>query len=181
MSKPISRILGVLNNVRHPHSGRFPVQNIPSLRTASGQTGGHAHYGPEYETHEGFGNLLFLATGAGIIGLALYHAYAPSNTENQESLLTRHLSNYFTSDPDQLKKIDAHNMAVVFNAADQAHFKASIERPPIRRIGNAGNFNIASPFGIVPGSETNFSDLRIKSPHDDLRKTNDVQVNKPSS
>ena len=37
----------------------------------------------------GFGNSLFLATGVGIVGLALYHAYVPSSPENEQSLLTR--------------------------------------------------------------------------------------------
>lgn len=38
----------------------------------------------------GFGNSLFLATGVGIVGLALYHTYVPSSPENEQSLLTRY-------------------------------------------------------------------------------------------
>ncbi|KAA1092596.1 hypothetical protein PGT21_008135 [Puccinia graminis f. sp. tritici] len=60
-------------------------------------------------------------------------------------------------------------MAVVFDAADKAYFKASLERPSMRRMANSGNFGIASPYGVVPGTSTDLSDLRIKSYRDDLR------------
>jgi hypothetical protein len=116
-----------------------------------------------------------------------------------------HLAQYFCRDPDELKKIDAHNMAVVFDAADKAYFKASLERPSIRRMANSGsvfiqivfldwrdgstrvqvayitnfpcecsNFGIASPYGVVPGTSTDLSDLRIKSYRDDLRSPEDA-------
>ncbi|PLW18612.1 hypothetical protein PCANC_02979 [Puccinia coronata f. sp. avenae] len=175
MSKSISRATALF---KYPRSacGRFAsIPTIHSLRSASSHAGNHANYGPEYETHEGMGNSLFLATGVGIVGLALYHTYVPSTPENEQSLLTRHLAQYFYRDPEELKKIEDHNMAVVFDAADKAFFKASLERPAIRRMANGGNFGIASPYGVVPGTSTDLSDLRIKSYRDDLQPPNDAQ------
>ncbi|POW17747.1 hypothetical protein PSTT_00401 [Puccinia striiformis] len=143
----------------------------------------------------GMGNSLFVATGAGIVGLALYHAYVPSSAEDEESILTRygppstllephslcHLAQLFPRDTEAVKKTEAHNMAVVFDASDKAFFKASVERPTIRRLANAGNFGIASPYGVVPGTSTDFSDLVIKSPRDDLRRPEDVKLSHPKS
>ncbi|OAV96700.1 hypothetical protein PTTG_08492 [Puccinia triticina 1-1 BBBD Race 1] len=173
MSKSISRVSAL---IKHQRAAARRTSHItaPCHRSGSTHAGNHAHYGPEYETHEGFGNSLFLATGAGIVTLALYHAYVPSSPENEQSLLTRHLAQYFSRDPDELKKIEAHNMAVVFDAADKAFFKASLERPSMRRMANAGNFGIASPYGVVPGTSTDLSDLRIKSYRDDFQKSDEV-------
>ncbi|KAA1128825.1 hypothetical protein PGTUg99_024520 [Puccinia graminis f. sp. tritici] len=173
MSKSISRVSALIKHNRSAAGRNSSIPTTPSLRNGSSHAS-HAHYGPEYETHEGFGNSLFLATGVGIVALALYHTFVPSTSENEQRLLTRHLAQYFCRDPDELKKIDAHNMAVVFDAADKAYFKASLERPSIRRMANSGNFGIASPYGVVPGTSTDLSDLRIKSYRDDLRSPEDA-------
>ncbi|MBW0516605.1 hypothetical protein O181_056320 [Austropuccinia psidii MF-1] len=154
-------------------------------RSGTSHAGSQAFYGPEYETHEGFGNPLFLVTGAGIVALALYQTYSTSATsqhannssgtilaeeDEHKPWLTRYLAYHFVTDPQEGKKVEAHNLAVVFDAADKAYVKASIERPKIRRLANAGDFKIASPYGVFPTSETDFSDLRIKSYRDDKQK-----------
>lgn len=147
--------------------------------------------GSHLERPEGFGNSLFIWGGASIIGLALYQTFAPSTTSNslkppitqstggtdliaeggdeQKPWLTRYLSYHFASDPTELKKINDHNMAVVFESSDKAFFKSGIEKPAIRRLRNAGGFDIASPYGLVPGAQTDFSDLKIRSYQEDCR------------
>ncbi|KAI8447156.1 hypothetical protein BY996DRAFT_4590377, partial [Phakopsora pachyrhizi] len=66
-------------------------------------------------------------------------------------------------------------IAVVLESVELGLFKSSIERPVIRRLKNFGNFNISSPYGVVPGSQIDFSDLKIKSFHDDLEKPEQPQ------
>ncbi|KNZ54017.1 uncharacterized protein VP01_3073g1 [Puccinia sorghi] len=149
MSKSISRVSNLVR-LQRSIPGRGTL-NLPFFRSASSHAGHHAQYGPEYETHEGFGNSLFLATGVGIVGLALYHTYVPSSPENEQSLLTRHLAQYFTRDPEELKKIEDHNLAVVFDAADKAYFKASLERPAIRRMANSGSSKDVKSGGLAVG------------------------------
>ncbi|KAI9611340.1 hypothetical protein KEM48_004490 [Puccinia striiformis f. sp. tritici PST-130] len=168
MSRSISRVSALIKHHRSATGKTASILNKSSRRNGSSHAANHVHYGPEYEAHEGMGNSLFVATGAGIVGLALYHAYVPSSAEDEESILTR-------------QKTEAHNMAVVFDASDKAFFKASVERPTIRRLANAGNFGIASPYGVVPGTSTDFSDLVIKSPRDDLRRPEDVKLSHPKS
>ncbi|KNF01497.1 hypothetical protein PSHT_05989 [Puccinia striiformis] len=181
MSRSISRVSALIKHHQSATGKTASILNKSSRRNGSSHAANHVHYGPEYEAHEGMGNSLFVATGAGIVGLALYHAYVPSSAEDEESILTRHLAQLFPRDTEAVKKTEAHNMAVVFDASDKAFFKASVERPTIRRLANAGNFGIASPYGVVPGTSTDFSDLVIKSPRDDLRRPEDVKLSHPKS
>ncbi|KAH9445670.1 hypothetical protein MJO29_011944 [Puccinia striiformis f. sp. tritici] len=181
MSRSISRVSALIKHHQSATGKTASILNKSSRRNGSSHAANQVHYGPEYEAHEGMGNSLFVATGAGIVGLALYHAYVPSSAEDEESILTRHLAQLFPRDTEAVKKTEAHNMAVVFDASDKAFFKASVERPTIRRLANAGNFGIASPYGVVPGTSTDFSDLVIKSPRDDLRRPEDVKLSHPKS
>lgn len=160
-------------------------------RAASTHVSASGTYGPEYESQEGFGHPLFKLLGLSLLGLAIYN-YSPSilrinsdqrpmngiseenseaaGKEHSEAWLTRYLTRYVSKNPDELKDIAMHNMNMVLQAADLAYFKASVERPIIRRLGNSGDFTIASPYGLVPGAQTDLSDLRIKSYRDDLQK-----------
>ncbi|KAG0151145.1 hypothetical protein CROQUDRAFT_130124 [Cronartium quercuum f. sp. fusiforme G11] len=168
------------------------LQRLHSLRWGSSYS--HPSIdsdGTPFESPEGFSNSLFLWGAASLVGLAAYQTFSPASSpasankpvsqtsggtdliveaeDEQKPWLTRYLAYHFASDPEDLKKINEHNMAVVFESADKAFFKAGIEKPAIRRLRNGGGFDIASPYGLIPGAQTDLSDLKIKSYQQDCR------------
>jgi hypothetical protein len=85
-------------------------------------------------------NFMGVGMPPGVLGHLLNKVAYSLPPDGLLSLLgSSHLAQYFYRDPEELKKIEDHNMAVVFDAADKAFFKASLERPAIRRMANGGS------------------------------------------
>ncbi|KAK0517765.1 hypothetical protein OC834_006169 [Tilletia horrida] len=83
------------------------------------------------------------------------------HAEKAKPWLTRYIEHH-TTPTSVYKEANAQWLEAAQKTAETKLLLQDAERPPVVRLRHIGSFEAGSPFGILPGSQVDLSDLKIK-------------------